>query len=42
MKHKKKLIKYSIDLVVRQVIREIINEMVGDVIKTTKKKYRIK
>ena len=41
MKHKKKLIKYSIDLVVRQVIREIINEMVGDVIKTTKKNIEL-
>ena len=34
-KHKKKLKKYSIDLVVRQIIRETINEMVSDVIKTT-------
>ncbi len=35
-KHKKKLKKYSIDLVIRQIIRDIINEMVSDVIKTTK------
>ena len=44
-KHKKKLKRYSIDLVIRQIIREIINEMVSDVIKTTKKNislYRIK
>ena len=34
-KHKKKLTKNSIDIVVRQIIREIINEMVSDVIKTT-------
>jgi dGTPase len=34
-KHRKKLKKYSIDLVLRQIIRETINEMVGDVIKTT-------
>ena len=40
-KHKKKLKKYSIDLVVRQVIRETINEMVSDVIKTTQKNIRI-
>ncbi len=44
-KHKKKLKKHSIDLVIRQVIREIINAMVSDVIKTTKhniKFYKIK
>jgi dGTPase len=35
-KHKKKLKKHSIDLVVRQIIREIINEMVSDVISTSK------
>ena len=35
LKHKKKLKKNSIDLVVRQIVREIINEMVSDVIKTT-------
>ena len=40
-KHKKKLKKYSIDLIVRQVIREIINEMVSDVIKTTQKNIRL-
>ena len=38
LKHKKKLNKYSIDLVVRQIIREIINEMVRDVIKNTQRK----
>ena len=37
-KHKKKLKKYSIDLIIRQIIREIINEMVSDVISTTQKK----
>ena len=44
-KHKKKLKRYSIDLVIRQIIREIINEMVSDVIKTTKKnikRYKVK
>ena len=40
-KHKKKLKRYSIDLVIRQIIREIINEMVSDVINTTKKKIRL-
>jgi dGTPase len=40
-KHKKKLKRYSIDLVIRQIIREIINEMVSDVISTTKKNIRI-
>ena len=42
--HKKKLKKFSLDLVIRQIIREIINEMVKDIIKTTKKnlkKYKI-
>ena len=34
-KHKKKIKKYSIDLVIRQIIREIINEMVKDLIITT-------
>ena len=34
-KHKKKIKKFSIDLVIRQVIREIINEMVKDIILTT-------
>ena len=44
-KHKKKLKRYSIDLVIRQIIRAIINEMVSDVIRTTKKNlilYKIK
>ena len=40
-KHKKKLKKNSIDLVIRQIIREIINEMVSDVIKTTKKNIKL-
>jgi len=40
-KHKKKIKKYSIDLIVRQIIRDIINEMVRDVIKTTKKNIKI-
>ncbi len=40
-KHKKKLKRYSIDLVIRQIIREIINEMVNDVINTTKKNIRL-
>ena len=42
--HKKKLKKFTLDLVIRQIIREIINEMVKDIIKTTKKnlkKYKI-
>ncbi len=34
-KHKKKIKKNSIDLVIRQIVREIINEMVKDLIKTT-------
>ena len=41
LKHKKKLKKYSIDLIIRQIIREIINEMVSDVIRTTKKNIRL-
>ena len=44
-KHKKKLKKFSIDLVIRQIVREVINEMVKDIIITTKKnleKYKIK
>ena len=41
LKHKKKLKKYSIDLVIRQIVREIINEMVSDVINTTKKNIQI-
>ena len=40
-KHKKKLKKYSIDLIIRQIIREIINEMVNDVINTSKKNIRL-
>ena len=40
-KHKKKLTKHSIDLIVRQIIRDIINEMVSDVIKMTKKNIKL-
>ena len=40
LKHKKKLKKYSIDLVIRQIIREIINEMVRDLIQTTQKNIK--
>ena len=40
LKHKKKMKKYSIDLIVRQIIREIINEMVSDVIITTQKNIK--
>ena len=40
-KHKKKLKKYSIDLIVRQIIRDTINVMVSDVIKTTKKNINL-
>ena len=43
--HKKKLNKYSIDLVIRQIIRGVINEMVQDLIITTKKnikRYKLK
>ena len=45
LKHKKKIKKYSIDLVIRQIIREIINEMVKDLIITTQtniKKIKLK
>ena len=45
IKHKKKIKRHSIDLVIRQIIRGIINEMVSDVITTTKhnmKFYEIK
>ena len=44
-KHKKKVKKFSTDLIIRQILREIINEMVKDIIITTKKnikKYKIK
>ena len=41
LKHKKKLKRYSIDLVIRQIIRGIINEMVSDVISNTKKNIRL-
>ena len=40
-KHKKKIKKYSIDLIVRQIIRDIIKEMVSDVIKTTQKNLKL-
>ena len=39
-KHKKKIKKFSIDLIIRQVIREIINEMVKDIISTTQKNIK--
>jgi len=39
--HRKKLKKYSIDLVIRQIIRDVINKMVRDVIITTKKNLRL-
>ena len=35
LKHKKKIKKNSMDLVIRQIVREMINEMVKDLIKTT-------
>ena len=35
LKHRRKLKKNSIDLVIRQIVREVINEMVKDLIKTT-------
>ena len=41
LKHKKKLKRYSIDLIIRQIIREIINAMVSDVINTTKKNIKL-
>ena len=44
-KHRKKLKKYSQDLVLRQIIREMINQMVKDIIVNTKKnikKYNIR
>jgi len=41
LKHKKKLKRCSIDLVIRQIVREIINEMVSDVINTTKKNIKL-
>ncbi len=41
LRHKKKLKRYSIDLIIRQIIREIINEMVSDVISTTKKNIKL-
>ena len=39
-KHKKKIKKYSIDLIIRQIVREIINEMVKDLIETTLKNIK--
>ncbi len=39
-KHKKRIKKYSIDLIIRQIVREIINEMVKDLIKTTRKNLK--
>ena len=40
LKHKKKIKKHSIDLIIRQIVREIINEMVQDLIKTTQKNLK--
>ena len=40
LKHKKKIKKYSIDLVVRQIVREIINVMVKDLTETTFKNIK--
>ena len=40
LKHKKKIKKNSMDLVIRQIVREIINEMVKDLIKTTQKNIK--
>ena len=37
LKHKRKMKKHSLDLIIRQIVREIINEMVKDIIKTTQK-----
>mgnify|MGYP000917562944 CR=1 FL=1 len=42
LKHKKKLKKNSIDLVIRQIIREIINEIEKNLIKNTKKNIKLK
>ena len=41
LKHKKKLNKFSLELVIRQIIREIINEMVKDIILTTQKNIKL-
>ena len=41
LKHKKKLSKFSLELVIRQIIREIINEMVKDIILTTQKNIKL-
>ena len=40
LKHKKKIKKNSIDLVIRQIVRDIINEMVKDLISTTQKNIK--
>jgi len=40
LKHKKKIKKYSVDLVIRQIVREIINEMVKDLVLTTQMNLR--
>ena len=42
LKHKKKIKKYSTDLVIRQIVREIINEMVKDLIINTQKNIKKK
>ena len=41
LKNKKKLSKFSLELVIRQIIREIINEMVKDIILTTQKNIKL-
>ena len=41
LKHKKKLSKFPLELVIRQIIREIINEMVKDIILTTQKNIKL-
>ena len=38
--HKKRIKKYSVDLIIRQVVREIINEMVKDLIENTRKNLK--
>ncbi len=41
-KHKKKVKKFSVELIIRQIVREIINVMVKDVIITTKNNIKNK
>ncbi len=40
LRHKKKVKKFSMDLIIRQIVREIINEMVKDIINTTQKNFK--